>query len=81
MAEFIRVKNVHTGAVANLPKAALRHFPDFAVDESPDPDRELPEVTQPKPKKNLRRASDAEPADATAPDDTDAVSTASNEKE
>lgn len=76
MSEPVRVKNVHTGAIASLPESVLQNLPDWVVDDGPPPD-------VPKPKKNLRRARGAtDPAsDVTEPDSPDAVPAASTEKE
>lgn len=66
MNEPVRVKNVHTGAIASLPPSVLQNLPDWVVDDGPPPDL-------PKPKKNLRRTA--------APEDPSAVPAASTEKE
>lgn len=46
MAEFVRIRNVHTGAIASLPESVLQNLPDWVVDPGPPPEK-------PKPKKNI----------------------------
>lgn len=49
VAEFVRVKNTNTGAIASLPKSALRFLPDWQPAPGPVPQK-------PKPKKSLTKA-------------------------
>lgn len=47
MAEFVRVKNIVTGAIASLPKSGLRNFPEWEVDAGPPPEKAKPKKSLP----------------------------------